>query len=354
MNTFGNLFRITSFGESHGPALGAVIDGCPPNIELSEKDIQAQLDRRKPGQSDITTPRKEADTCEILSGVFEGKTTGCPIAIIVRNQNQHSKDYENIKDIFRPSHADFGFWEKYGIRDYRGGGRSSGRETIARVIGGAVAQKILSQKFNINIYGFARTIGNLELPEIDKSFIEKNPLRAADKTNYAKALQLVENARNDGDSVGGVVEIRIENPPTGIGSPVFNKLEALLAHACLSVGATKGFEIGEGFELAKNLGSFSNDPFIKQDGKIKTTRNANGGILGGISTGEDIWFKVAIKPTASILKPQKSVNKQGENIDLEIKGRHDPIIVPRVIPVLESMAALVLLDQIMCHKSLEV
>lgn len=358
MNTFGNIFRITSFGESHGAALGCIIDGCPPQLELKESDIQAELDRRRPGQSDITTPRKEADQCEILSGVFEGRTTGAPIAVLIRNTNQQSKDYSDIKDIFRPSHADYGFQVKYGIRDHRGGGRSSGRETVARVMGGAVAKKILSD-VGVEIYGFSRQIGKTFFPEVDPSFIEKNPLRMADEECFSSAMQSVEAARDQQDSLGGVVEIRVKNPPAGLGSPVFGKLEADLARACMSVGATKGFEMGEGFELASLLGSEANDPFIMQEPSaknqepkaIKTLRNANGGVLGGISTGDDIWFRVAIKPTSSIGKPQKSIDKHGQEVDLQVKGRHDPIIVPRVIPVLEAMTAIVLVDHLMLHRA---
>ncbi len=346
-NTFGKFFRITSFGESHGPALGVIIDNCPPNMELGEDDIQAELDRRKPGQSDITTPRKEADKCEILSGVFEGKTTGTAIAVIVRNQNQKSKDYSNIKDVFRPSHADFGYFSKYGIRDYRGGGRSSARETIARVIGGAVAKKILKQKFpDFDIYGFTRSIGTDYFENIDKNYIEKNSLRMADENMFENTLEKVKKIRDTGDSIGGTVEIRVERPPVGLGMPVFGKLEADLAHAMMSVPAVKGFEIGEGFSLSEKIGSKSNDPFVS-DENIHTKRNANGGILGGISTGDDIWFRVAIKATSSISKPQKSVNEKGEEVDLVVTGRHDPILLPRAVPILESMTALVILDHVM-------
>jgi len=350
MNTFGQYFRVTSFGESHGAALGAVIDGCPPNLELCEDDIQAELNRRRPGQSDITTPRNEKDACEILSGVFEGKTTGAPIAVIVRNADQRSKDYSNIKDVYRPSHADYGFAMKYGIRDYRGGGRSSGRETISRVIGGAIAQKILKQ-VGTEIYGFSAEIGGEKFKKINPDFIEKNALRMADEKAFPAVLERVQKLRDEGDSLGGVAQIIVKNPPVGLGSPVFSKLEGELARACLSVGATKGFEMGEGFELSKLQGSQANDPFEKKDGQIKSQRNANGGVLGGISTGDNIWFRVAVKPTSSIIQPQKSVNKNGEEVDLKISGRHDPIILPRVIPVLESMTALVLVDQMMAQKA---
>ncbi len=349
-NTFGSFFRITSAGESHGQANVVIIDNCPPNIELTESDIQTDLDRRKPGQSEITTPRKESDKCEILSGVFEGKTTGTALAVIVRNENQRSQDYGNIKDIFRPSHADFGYFSKYGIRDYRGGGRSSARETIARVIGGAVAKKVLKQKYpNLEIYGFTRSVGKDFFETVDKDYIEENPLRMASKEDFANILQKVESARDSGDSLGGTIEVRVENPPVGLGMPVFGKLEAELAKAMMSVPAVKGFEVGEGFGLCEKLGSEANDSFVanSSQNEIHTKRNANGGILGGISTGDDIWFRVGIKPTSSISLPQKSVNKKGESVDLVVTGRHDPILLPRAIPILEAMTALVLLDHVM-------
>lgn len=332
MNTFGNVFRITTFGESHGKALGCVIDGCPPNLELSETDIQSELDRRRPGQSSVSTQRQEKDQCEILSGIFEGRTTGMPIAVIVRNTDAKPEDYAALREEFRPSHADFAYQQKYGIRDHRGGGRASGRETIARVIGGAVARKILASE-KVKIFGFAREIGGEFFEHVDETFIEKNPLRMADEKVFASILQKVKEAAEEKDSLGGVVEIRVQNPSAGLGSPVFGKLEAELARACLSVGAVKGFEIGEGFSLAEKKGSEANDEFIDTG---KTKRNANGGILGGISTGEDIWFRVAVKPTSSIGK---------------IEGRHDPIIVPRVIPVLEAMTALVLVDHLLLHRA---
>ncbi len=348
-NTFGTFFKITTFGESHGPALGVIIDNCPPNIAISEEDIQQALDRRKPGQSAITTPRKEADKCEILSGLFEGKTTGTAIAVIVRNENQRSGDYDNIKDIFRPSHADFGYFSKYGIRDYRGGGRSSARETIARVIGGAIAQKVLQKKYpDFSITGFTRSIGADYFEAVDLDFIEQNPLRMADKAAYEKAIKKVEQIRDKGDSIGGTVEIQATGVPVGLGMPVFGKLEAALAQAMMSVPAVKGFEIGDGFALAEKLGSEANDPFVKdKKGLIHSQRNANGGVLGGISTGDPICFRVAIKPTSSISLPQQSVNKRGEVVDLVVKGRHDPILLPRAVPILEGMTALVLLDHMM-------
>jgi len=361
MNTFGNLFRITSFGESHGKAVGVIIDNCPPLIELDESDIQAELDRRRPGQSHITTPRDEADQCEILSGVFEGKTTGTSIAVIVWNKNQASKDYGNIKDVFRPSHADFGYDQKYGIRDYRGGGRSSARETIARVIGGAVAKKILKEKLNIDIWGFVDQVGADKFKTIDKNFIEQNPLRMADEASFESTLKKVEAVKNSGDSIGGGVQVRVENPPVGLGSPVFRKLEAELSKAMMSVPATKGIEFGEGFDLSAMHGSEANDPFVAEkpspdsrESGLKvfhTERNANGGIIGGISTGDDIWFRVGIKPTSSIIQKQTTANKAGENVEIEIKGRHDPILVPRAVPILEAMTAMVILDHVMLHKA---
>lgn len=364
MNTFGNLFRITSFGESHGKALGVIIDNCPPLMELSEADIQVELDRRRPGQSHIATPRDEADNCEILSGVFEGKTTGTSIAVIVWNKNQESKDYSNIKDVFRPSHADFGYDQKYGIRDYRGGGRSSARETIARVIGGAVAKKILKEKFKVEIWGFVDQVGGDKFTAVNKNFVEQNPLRMADEASFALTLQKVEAVKNSGDSIGGTVQIRVENAPVGLGSPVFGKLEAELARAIMSVPATKGIEFGEGFALSAMQGSEANDPFVASQSipgskpaanvdpgiKYRTQRNANGGILGGISTGDDIWFRVGIKPTSSIIQAQTTANKVGENVEIEIKGRHDPILVPRAVPILEAMTAMVILDHVMLHK----
>jgi len=351
MNTFGNFFRITSFGESHGTALGVIIDGCPPQIELSESDIQHDLDRRAPGQSTMTTPRKESDTCQILSGVFKGKTTGTPITIVVYNENQKSADYEHIKDIFRPSHADFSYEKKYGIRDYRGGGRASARETVARVMAGAVAKKILQKYIGTEIYGFTRGIGTEIFSAVDKNFIEKNPLRMADPSHATEQEKRIEQLKKEGDSIGGVVEIRAENVAIGLGSPVFGKLEALLAAAVMSVPGTKAFEIGEGFGLCTKIGSDANDPWQCEEKKFHTVRNANGGILGGISTGEHIWFRVGIKATSSIGKSQKTADKQGIETDVQISGRHDPILLPRAVPVLEAMTALVLVDQWMWHQA---
>ncbi|MCF7812065.1 chorismate synthase [Candidatus Gracilibacteria bacterium] len=360
MNTFGTVFRLTCWGESHGRALGALIDGCPPGLELSESDIQKELDRRRPGQHIGSSPRQENDRCEILSGVFEGKTTGMPISVLVRNTDVQSKDYESLKNIYRPSHADLTYQLKYGIRDYRGGGRSSGRETVARVIGGAIAKKILAQQ-KIQIIGFSREIGGQFFEHVDFSYIKKNPLRMADKKNYKKALQILKQAKEGKDSLGGVAEIHVQNPSAGLGSPVFGKLESDLARACLSVGSVKGFEIGEGFALSRMNGSEANDSFLNSSSKsvlkdfkdqsFLTQRNANGGILGGISTGEDIWFRVAVKPPSSIGQSQETIDSSGKKVKIKIEGRYDTIILPRVIPVLESMTALVLVDHLLLHRA---
>jgi chorismate synthase len=348
MNTFGNFFRITTAGESHGKANVVIVDNCPPNMALQNADIQRELDRRKPGQSSITTPRKENDTCEILSGIFEGKTTGTPIAVIVRNENQKSQDYDDIKDVFRPSHADFGYFSKYGIRDHRGGGRASARETIARVIGGAIAKKVLVQKYpDIKIFGFTSKVGEESFSEINPTFIEKNPLRMASKKDFEQTLDKVEKIRDTGNSIGGEVTLHIENPPLGLGSPVFGKLEAELARAMMSVPATKYFEIGNAQEIVEQTGKEANDPFVSTQGKVHSDRNENGGILGGITTGDTIFMKIGIKPTSSIALPQKSVDKNGQEIDLLVTGRHDPILVPRAVPILEAMAAMTLLDHAM-------
>lgn len=327
MNIFGKNFRVTTFGESHGIALGAVIDGCLPGIELREEDIQIELNKRKPGQSKITTPRKESDEVKILSGVFEGKTTGMPIAAFVYNTNQCSRDYENIKDVFRPGHADETFQNKYGIRDYRGGGRSSGRETIGRVIGGAIAKKILNKiKPDLEIIAYTKQIGESRGEEVNFSVIEKNAFRSADLKIVPEWEKLVESGTKTQDSFGGIVEISIRNMLPNLGSPVFNKLEASLANALMSIGAVKGFEIGTGFDSVKLKGSEMNQ---KEEG-----------IYGGISNGADLTISIAVKPTPSIAQKQKT--RQGEEI--EIHGRHDPIIMPRLVPVAEAMVNLVIVD----------
>lgn len=346
-NSFGEKFRITTFGESHGAAIGVVIDGCPAGIELDLQKIQFELNRRKPGQSAITSARKEADEFEILSGVFEGKTLGTPIAIIVRNEDAKSKDYEYLKDTYRPSHADYTYEQKYGIRDYRGGGRSSARETVARVAAGAIAKQLL-EKRGIKITAFVRQVGNIKLDKhyskLDFNKIENNIVRCPDEDIAQQMISAIEAVKKEGDTLGGTIQCVIQHIPAGIGEPVFNKLHAVLAHAMLSINAAHGFEYGSGFEGASKKGSENNDEWENVDGKTRTKTNNAGGILGGISTGEDIYFNVAFKPIATILKKQQSVNSKGEEITLQNEGRHDPCVLPRAVPIVEAMAALVIVD----------
>lgn len=352
-SSFGTIFKITTWGESHGKGLGVVVDGCPAGLPLDENDIQKFLNRRKPGQSKFTTPRKEDDDVEILSGVFEGKTTGTPISLVVYNQNQKSKDYSEIASYYRPGHADYTFDQKYGFRDYRGGGRSSGRETIGRVAAGAIAVKILNQ-LGITFLAYTRSIGPICIAaqNFDATQINENPLCMPD----ADAAENAENYLNaciaEQNSSGGVVECIIQGVPAGIGDPVFEKLNANLAKAIMSIGAVKGFEIGDGFDVAKATGKNNNDAFrIGADGKTVKTTNHAGGILGGMSDGSDIILRAAIKPTPSIAATQQTVNKNGEEIDVSIKGRHDPIIVPRAVVVVESMAAITLVDALFTNMS---
>ena len=352
-NSFGEKFKITTFGESHGAAIGVVIDGCPAGIELDLQKIQLELNRRKPGQSAITSARKEADEFEILSGVFEGKTLGTPIAIIVRNEDAKSKDYEYLKDSYRPSHADYTYEQKYGIRDYRGGGRSSARETVARVAAGAVAKQIL-EKQGIQIHAFVNQVGTIKLNKhyssLDFKTIENNIVRCPDENTAQQMISAIEAVKKEGDTLGGTIQCVIQQIPAGIGEPVFNKLHAVLAHAMLSINAAHGFEYGSGFEGASKKGSENNDEWENVDGKIRTKTNHAGGILGGISTGEDIYFNVAFKPIATILKKQQSVNSKGEEITLQNEGRHDPCVLPRAVPIVEAMSALVLLDFLLLSK----
>ncbi|TAL33933.1 MAG: chorismate synthase [Spirochaetes bacterium] len=338
-STFGEIIRTTTFGESHGPAVGAVMDGLPPGIPVSPADIQAELDRRRPGQSAVTTPRSEDDAVHILSGVFEGKTTGTPLCLVVYNRDQDSTKYEALREVFRPGHADFTFWKKYGMRDHRGGGRSSGRETAGRVAAGAVALSIV-RKHGIAIFAFAQEIAGIEGTREDLSFIEKNPVRAADPERAGAMEEAVMTARREHDSVGGIVKLIVKNVPAGLGDPVFFKLDARLGAAFFSIGAVKGVEFGSGFAAARQRGSANNDPM---DGTGFLSNNA-GGILGGISSGADITARIAIKPTPSIARPQSTVDVRGAERAILIEGRHDPCIVPRVIPVIESMTALVLAD----------
>ncbi len=349
-SSFGNLFKIMTFGESHGPAIGVTVDGCPSGLELTESDIQAELDRRRPGQSSVTTPRKESDQVEILSGVFEGKTTGVPISLLIRNQNQKSKDYSNIKELYRPGHADFTYEKKYGLRDYRGGGRSSGRETACRVAAGAIAKKYLSQK-GVTITAYTKSVGDIEGSEVDFKQIEKNPVRCADPNVVDDMVKLIESKRDEGDSVGGVVEIVVQGCPIGLGDPVFDKLDAIIGHALLSIGTIKGIEFGSGFAGTTMTGFEHNDSFVAKDGDVSTQTNFSGGILGGISNGEEIVCRVAVKPPSSITKTQETVTKSSENTTVEVHGRHDPCICPRVVPVVESMMAIAILDCFLVQKS---
>ena len=342
MNTIGRIFRLTTFGESHGKAIGGVIDGCPAGIELDLGKIQSDLDRRKPGQSKIVTQRKESDTVQFLSGIFEGKTTGTPIGFIIENENQKSKDYGHIEDVFRPSHADFTYQKKYGIRDYRGGGRSSARETANWVVGGGVAKQIIS---GININAYVSSVGDLFLEkpyqDLDFSKTESNIVRCPDEEVAAQMIEKIEKIRKAGDTIGGTVTCVIQNVPVGWGEPIFDKLHARLGQAMLSINAVKGFEFGSGFCGAKMKGSEHNDLF-NADGTTKS--NLSGGIQGGISNGMDIYFRVAFKPVATIMQEQDTINSKGEMIKMHGKGRHDPCVVPRAVPIVEAMAAMVLAD----------
>jgi chorismate synthase len=345
-NSFGNIFKITSWGESHGEAIGAVIEGCPPNILLSEKDIQTDLDKRKPGKNIFTSNRKEDDIIEIMSGVFKGKTTGMPISLIIKNTNYNSSSYENIKDLFRPGHADYTYYKKYGIRDYRGGGRSSGRETAMRVAAGSVAKKIIQKLSKVKIIAHAKQIGKIKSQKINLDYIEKNPLRCADIDVSKKMEKEILEAKNNGDSIGGIVEIIVKNCPIGLGNPVFDKLDADLCKALMSIGSVKAIEFGDGFNVASMKGSENND-LIRSKG-FKT--NHSGGILGGISTGQDIIIRIAVKPTPSIMKKQETIDKKGNEKIIQINGNHDPCIVPRIIPVAKAMVLIVIADHILMQR----
>ena len=354
MNTIGKIFRVTTFGESHGMAIGGVIDGMPAGIEINLDKVQYELNRRRPGQSAIVTPRDEKDQVKILSGIFEGKTTGCPIGFIVENTNQHSSDYENIRNTFRPSHADFTYTSKYGIRDYRGGGRSSARETISRVVAGAFARQALEQ-IGVQIYAYTSQVGNIALDndykKYDCSLIETNDVRCPDAEVAKKMHNLIAEVKNDGDTIGGVITGVIKNCPIGLGEPTFGKLHAKLGEAMLSINAAKGFEYGMGFAGVSNRGSELIDNFINNDSKISTTSNHSGGIQGGISNGEDIYFRVAFKPVATILKEIETIDKDGKSTILKAKGRHDPCVLPRAVPIVEAMAAMVILDAYLLNKT---
>ncbi len=345
-NSFGYAFRITTFGESHGTAVGVIIDGTPPGIEISDEEIQIEMNRRKPGQSTVTTPRKESDKVTIVSGVFEGKTTGTPLAVILYNKDANPSAYTNIKDFYRPGHADFTYHHKYGIRDYRGSGRASGRETAGRVAAGAVAKKILSAE-GIDIKAYTLEAAGIRCETIDLDIIENNPMRAADASAAWKMTEKIEKLAEEGDSAGGIIECIIKGVPAGLGEPVFDKIDADLAKAVLSLGGVKGIEFGSGFAAAEMLGSFHND-WMDRNGFI--TNNA-GGVLGGISTGQDILFRIAVKPTSSIEHPQQTVDINGEETEISTTGRHDPCLTPRIVPVVESMAAIVIVDHILRHRA---
>lgn len=351
-SSFGTIFRITTWGESHGKALGVVIDGCPAGLSLCEEDIQRYLDRRKPGTSSITTPRKEDDLCEILSGVFEGRTTGTPISIMVRNTSQISKDYSEIASYYRPGHADYTFDKKYGFRDYRGGGRSSGRETIGRVAAGAIASKILGQ-MGISVNAYTKSIGPVcaDCSNINMDIVLSTKTAMPDLKADAEAVEYLENARKNYDSVGGVMECVVQGLPAGIGDPVFEKLDANLSKAIMSIGAVKAVEIGDGVLVSQRCGSANNDSFRMKNGNVVKATNHAGGILGGLSDGSSVVVRAHVKPTASIFSTQQTVNNSGEEIDVKIKGRHDPIIVPRAVVVMECMTALAVLDAMMINMS---
>jgi len=352
-NSFGHLFRLTSFGESHGRAVGGVLDGCPAGVELDMVSIQQELNRRRPGQSALTTSRDEPDEVEFLSGIFEGKTTGTPIAFCVWNAKQRSTDYDSMKDLFRPSHADFTYFSKYGIRDNRGGGRSSVRESIARVVAGAIAKQLLNE-LGISITAYTSQVGPIKADKpyqsYDFSTIEQNPVRCADPEAAIQMAELITRVKAKGDTVGGVITCVVKGTPVGLGQPVFNKLHAALGSAMLSINAVKGFEYGSGFDVDA-FGSEMNDSFYNENGTIRTRTNHSGGIQGGISNGEDIYFRVAFKPVATLLMDQQTVDKQGNDIHFKARGRHDPCVMPRAVPIVEAMTALVLLDMHLLNQS---
>lgn len=353
-NTFGTLFRLTSFGESHGKAVGGVIDGFPAGIAINTDFIQQELNRRRPGQSSITTPRKEADAVEFLSGIFDGVSTGCPIGFVVWNTNQHSSDYDNMKDVFRPSHADYTYTQKYGIRDHRGGGRSSARETISRVVAGALAKLALRQ-LGIRITAYTAQVGPLRVDkpysELDLSSIEQNSVRCPDPEIAQRMEELIYKTKGEGNTIGGVITCVIQGCPAGLGQPVFGKLHAALGSAMLSINAAKGFEYGQGFGSMDQKGSEQNDLFFNDNGHISTCTNRSGGIQGGISNGQDIYFNVAFKPVATVLMEQQTVDIHGNDTILKARGRHDACVLPRAVPVVEAMAAMTLLDQYLLNKA---
>jgi len=346
-NTIGKLFTFTSFGESHGKGIGGIIDGCPAGIDMDESFIQNELDRRKPGQSSIATPRKEDDKVEFLSGVFEGKTTGTPIAFVIWNQNQHSTDYDHLKEVYRPSHADFTYQQKYGIRDHRGGGRSSARETAARVVAGAVAKLVLKTK-GVEITAYTSQVGHIAMTQtvdtVDLTLTESNIVRCPQQEVAEQMIEYIKELKKSGDSIGGIISCIIKGLPVGLGEPIFDKLQARLAAAMLSINASHGFDYGRGFEGVSLRGSQMNDSFIKSGDKVSTKTNNSGGIQGGISNGEEVYFRVLFKPVATISKKQETLDIHTNEVELEAKGRHDPCVLPRAVPIVEAMAAITLLD----------
>ena len=352
-NTFGNLFKLTSFGESHGSMIGGIIEGCPAGLEINKDLIQKDLDRRKPGQSKVTSPRKEDDKVQLLSGIFEGKSTGTPIGFLIPNINSKSSDYSNIKDVFRPSHADYTYEEKYGLRDYRGGGRSSARETACRVVAGSIAKQILNN-YGIKISAYVLSIGNIFADEknvdLNKDY-DSNIVRCPDADASVKMINLITELKSKGNTVGGQIKCVIVGVEAGLGEPVFDKLHADLGKAMLSINAVKGFEYGSGFNGSKMTGSEHNDEFVVENGNVSTKTNNSGGIQGGISNGEEIYFKVAFKPVATIMSKQNSIDKEKKNVELSVKGRHDPCVVPRAVPIVESMAAVVLADHLLRNRT---
>lgn len=354
MNTFGQLFRLTTFGESHGPGIGGVIDGMPSGLLVDTDFLQSELNRRRPGQSALTTARKESDRVELLSGVFEGRTTGCPIGFLVRNENQHSADYDNLRDVIRPSHADFTYQTKYGWRDHTGGGRTSARETVARVVGGAFAKMFLKQ-YGIRITAYTSQVGSIALSNAwdsyDFSLIEQNPVRCPDPVKAEEMAALIAQVKAEGDTIGGVITCVIEGCPVGLGEPVFGKLHAALGAAMLSINAVKGFEYGEGFAGVESRGSEQNDIFVPSPHGITTLTNHSGGVQGGLSNGQPIYFRVAFKPVATLLREQQTVTASGEPTVLKARGRHDPCVLPRAVPIVEAMSAMVIADNLMLYNT---
>lgn len=355
-NTFGHLFRVTTWGESHGGAVGALVDGCPPRLPLTERDVQAELDRRRPGQSSITSPRAETDRVRILSGVFEGLTLGTPLLLVVPNHDARPEAYDHLRDVFRPSHADYSWQAKYGIRDWHGGGRSSARETVGRVAAGAVARRFLHLEHGVEILAWVSQVHDLgstvDPSRVTRQDVEASLVRCPDPEAAARMIQRIQDVQAEGDSVGGVVEVVARNVPVGWGDPVFDKLEAGLARAMLSLPAAKGFEIGSGFAGAAMRGSEHNDPFVLEGGRVRTRTNRSGGVQGGISNGEDLRCRVAFKPTATIARPQQTIDREGREVTLEARGRHDPCVLPRAVPIVEAMVALVLADHCLLQRAL--